>query len=220
MITGDDPYKATEKGESSVNAIIGAGLDKLNSVTALEDDELSRLLQLVANLNNAIVNADEPAAKPSTSNAVDLTNSDSPLLWQLGSQFSILNAFRDDAHVAAWRTKYDIPGHEWEAFSHVWAENVWGDPVNTAEAVAEKLGFRGYGVDDYTAVLQDCVTRGWLSEKDGTYAVTEAGNQMRQEAEETTDQLFYAPWASLRGSELLELNDLLSKFSQALQPEE
>jgi hypothetical protein len=43
---------------------------------------------------------------------------------------------------------------------------------------------------------------------------------LRQEAEEKTDQLFFAPWATLRGSEMIELNDLLTQLSQALHPEE
>ena len=219
LIEGDDPYTATEKGQTGATAIMGAAVAKLDDVTVDEADT-ARLLQLVTNLNNAVSETKEPAEKPATLNARQVVNTEGSVLWQLGLQFSVLNAFRDDAHTAAWQTKYDIPGHQWEAFSHVWAENVWGDPVNTAEAVAEKLGFRGYDVDAYTAVLQDCVTRGWLAEEDGTYTVTEVGAQLRQEVEETTDNLFYAPWAVLNGSQLIELNALLTELTQGLQPEE
>lgn len=220
LIEGSDPYIATAKGKADVVLIMGAVNEKLANITAVPKEDVERLLALLTQLNDAIADAEDPANKPATLGARKLVNNDAPLLWQLGLQFSILNAFRDDVHTVAWQTKYDIPGHQWEAFSHVWAENVWGDPVATADAVTEKLGFRGYDVEDYTAVLQDCVNRGWLIETEGTYSVTEEGKQLRQEAEETTDNLFYGPWQALRGSDLIELDDLLKKVSELLQPVE
>jgi hypothetical protein len=86
--------------------------------------------------------------------------------------------------------------------------------------MAEKMKFRGYDLADYTAVLQDCVARGWLAETNGVYTITTAGSDLRQQAEAKTDELFYAPWEALSAPERLELNDLLTRLSAALQPSE
>lgn len=122
--------------------------------------------------------------------------------------------FRDDAHTAAWQP-YGIPGYAWEAFSHVWGENIWGDPVDTAPAVAEKLGFRGYDEADYAAALADQVERGWLAETDGTYRLTDAGREIRQAAEDATDANYYGPWQIGEG-EAAEMRGLMEAVKGAI----
>ena len=122
--------------------------------------------------------------------------------------------YRDDAHVAAWRA-HGVPGHVWEAFSHVCGEHVWGDPVDTLAGVVEKLGFRGFGEADYGAALAGLVARGWLAEADGVYRPTDAGRALRQAVEEATDAHFYGPWP-LDDAEAAEMRGLMAALRDAL----
>lgn len=218
FIAGTDSYKPTAKGVEGSEVAMSCIEETLRDLSPLAAADTTQLLALLTKLTEAIVTADAPAQKVTTLLAHKMLSGAADLLHQISQQISILNAFREDAHLAAWRGLVEVPGRQWEAFSHVWGENVWGDPVNTAEGMAEKLAFRGYELGDYTAVLQDCVTRGWLTIADGIYTITETGSDLRQHAEDATDSLFYAPWAALRGSERLELNDLLTQLSQTLQP--
>ncbi|MFN2115084.1 MAG: helix-turn-helix domain-containing protein [Anaerolineae bacterium] len=119
---------------------------------------------------------------------------DGPALEQWRRLMADLFAFRDDAHIAAW-TVYGVTGYVWEAFSHIWGGNVWGDPVCTASELAAKLSHRGYHEDEYEQALDRLVARGWLSAEDDVYAPSVAGAKLRAAAEEATDELFFAPWA-------------------------
>ncbi len=220
FITGTEKYIATEKGGTGIAECMAVITAVFTKQPPLNNADCSRLLQLMTERNEANAQAADPIQKPALSSAQQINTPEDANWMQINQQFGILNAFRDDAHAAAWQTMLDIPGQQWEAFNHVCGENVWGDPVPTAEAVAEKLAFRGYGLDEYTAVLQDCVQRGWLAAKDGTYTVTTAGKQLCQNVEETTDSIFYAPWSALNNSDLTELNTLLMAMSQTLQAEE
>ena len=141
---------------------------------------------------------------------------DASALQRLRRALIDLNSWRDDAHVAAWRA-HETEGHAWEAFSHVWAENTWGDPIRSAAEAAEKLGsFRGYAAADYAAALDRLVARGWLESRGpDEYQLTEAGRHLRQQAETATDQLYFAPM-TLSPAESSELLDHLSQLSQAL----
>ncbi|RIL10728.1 hypothetical protein DCC79_07130 [bacterium] len=122
--------------------------------------------------------------------------------------------FRDDAHVAAWRP-YGVSGHAWEAFSHVWGDNVWGDRVATAAALAEKLGFRGYGEAEYAAALADLAARGWLAADGDAYGLTDAGRALREAAEDATDAHFFGPWP-LGAAEAAEMRGLMEALRDAL----
>ena len=218
FIAGTDSYQPAAKGLEGSEVAMDCVEETLRDLSPLAKADTTQLLALLTKLTEAIVTTEVPAQKVTTLLAHKMIGDDADVLHQISQQIGILNAFREDVHLAAWRSLVDVPGRQWEAFSHVWGENVWGDPVNTAAELAEKLEFRGYALGDYTAVLQDCVARGWLAEADGTYTITETGNDLRQKAEDETDALFYTPWATLRDSERLELNDLLTQLSEALQP--
>lgn len=126
--------------------------------------------------------------------------------------------FRDDAHAAAWRP-YGVSGHKWEAFSHIWGENIWGDPVDTLPAVVDKLGFRGHDEAAYAAALAGLVQRGWLTETDGTYRITDAGREIRQAAEDATDANYFGPW-QLGEGEAAEMRGLMEAVKGALGTED
>ena len=118
--------------------------------------------------------------------------------------------------MAAFR-KYDVPAHEWEAFSHVWGENIWGDQVNTAVDVAKKLSFRGYTEADYTNALDASIDRGWLTKNEkNVYALTDKGKAIREEAEQETDRLFFTPWQLFAPRELNALMDGLQAIHHTL----
>jgi hypothetical protein len=122
-----------------------------------------------------------------------------------------LNAYRDDAHLAAWQ-ELDVDGREWETVTYVWR----GEGRAAAE-LAEKLAFRGYSDADYQAALIDLVERGWLKREGEEFRLNDAGYAARQAAEEKTDEYFYAPWDVLDEAEIAELQRLLLAFWRNLE---
>lgn len=214
--SADGGYRVSETGQQAVTAVMSAAANALADIELDEGERVERTAVLLQKLSDTINAAAEPEIKAAIADSRRLFPADSPLaLWRINSLLTDIVNFRDDAHVAAWRP-YELPGYQWEAFSHVWGENVWGEAVATAVQVAEKLAFRGYNEAAYVAALDDCCLRGLLKNDNGTYEVTKAGQKLRQEAEEATDRIFFAPWAGLHAPEMVELKANLEWLVSAI----
>ena len=124
---------------------------------------------------------------------------------------SDFNAFRDDAHMAAFQP-LGVSGHGWEAFSFVWQET-----ANTVEAINQQLFYRGYSAAEFGAELDKLVAKGWLVKDGDVYGVTETGRSVRTQAETDTNTYFYAPWAVLNDAEVDEVNELMTGLQAKLQ---
>ena len=122
------------------------------------------------------------------------------------------NAFRDDAHMAAWQP-LGVNGRSWEAFTFVGGRN-----GATAVAVFNQLAYRGYSRSDYAGALEELAARGWLETSNSEqYHITEQGNSIRKKVERLTDQYFYAPWSTLKEVEILEIQEQINQLNNALQ---
>lgn len=213
----DNGYQITEKGTQFVASALDSVANWINQQDVSAINSLNLINDLLQKISNAIQNAQEPQEKPAFASARLLTpTEDKPLLLRISRAISELAAFRDDVHVAAFK-KHDIPAHEWEAFSHVWGVNIWGDKVNTAVDVTKKLAFRGFDESDYVAALEASREKGWLNKNEKqVYALTEKGKAIREEAEQETNRLFFAPWQFFAPRELNALHEGLKELNQAL----
>ncbi|MEM7344567.1 MAG: hypothetical protein AAF485_10015, partial [Chloroflexota bacterium] len=136
---------------------------------------------------------------------------DAAPLLRINQYLSDFNAFRDDAHMAAWQS-YNVEGYVWEAFSVICAKQ-----ASNADDVFEALSFRGYSRTEYAegfTLLQDL---GWLTSQSGHYQPSEEGQRIRATVEQLTDDYFYAPWLTLPDDELEHTKRLLQQFHDQLQ---
>ena len=80
--------------------------------------------------------------------------------------------------------------------------------------MADKIAFRGYDVNDYEIAIQAAVELGWAEpdQHSNAFHLTQAGQQLRAQAEQLTNEYFYAPWAVLSETELKELYHLLARL--------
>ncbi|MBI5928632.1 MAG: hypothetical protein HY862_04945 [Chloroflexi bacterium] len=124
-----------------------------------------------------------------------------PSILKIFQYLTDLSAWRDDAHVAAFKP-YNVTGIEWECFSFAWRGE-----KNTPAAVFEDRGqARGYTVEDYAATFESLVKKGWLEADptaEGAYRATEQGRKIREEAEVITDRNYFVPFEAL-GAEAAE----------------
>ena len=185
---------------------------RLGELSPLPTEELAQLEGLMNKIVAASLDAAEPDSKwcISTSHQGHPSQEYAPLA-RIDQHLDDLNAFRDDVHLAAWKP-YDVSGHAWEALTLVWRGE-----ASTAEELAEKLPFRNHTVEANTTALARLADRGWVEETAEGYRVTEKGQALRQQAEETTDRYFFAPWACLSTSEAVQLHDLLTRLRNGLQ---
>jgi len=207
----EEAYRLTDPGRETVEAIFGAAHQALGAAEPLPAGEMGELNRLLRRLVEATLEAPEPEDKWAIASSRWTDPGEDAAPSVLTDQYlTDLIRFRDDAHLAAWKP-YAVSGHAWEALTFVWRGE-----AGTAAELVEKLPYRSRTVEDYRDALRDLVTRGWVVEESGTYSLTEAGTGVREDAEEATNRLFFAPWACLNGSETARLRELLARMRDEL----
>jgi DNA-binding MarR family transcriptional regulator len=138
---------------------------------------------------------------------------DAPPLVQIFQYVEDINAFRDDAHMAAWRA-HDIAGDVWESFAYV----VDGQ-ASSAEAQFEQLAYRGYSRAERAAALEELARRGWIARAadQANYQATELGRAVHADVERQTNAYFYAPWTCLAEDDIALAHDLLTRLRDRFQ---
>jgi DNA-binding MarR family transcriptional regulator len=209
---GDGKYEITDRARTAWEDLNNLFYGRLGELEALSEEEFVRLEGLLARLVEASLEAQEPAEKK----AAVMVHAEHPAgdwspLAKIDQRLDDLTAFRDDAHLAAWRP-YGAAGPVWEALTFVWRGE-----ARTAEALGERLGVRGHSTEVYAKALADLARRGWVEETDDGFEVTDAGGRLRQEAEDATDRYFFGPWACLTEPEIANLVGLLTRLRDNLQ---
>ncbi len=212
LAAGADGYRITEAGYAALAAFFGSAQGLIAGAPGLEEHEMARLTALLRRLVEATLALDEPREKLGlhSSRWTD-PGPDAAGATLVDQYITDLQLFRDDAHNAAWMG-LGIDGGSWEALTFVWR----GD-AGTAEELAEKLPNRGYQPADYAAALAGLADRGWIVEEDGRAVLTESARDLREQAETTTDRLFYGAWPVLSAGELAELDTYLARLVALLE---
>jgi len=209
---GPGEYHLTNAGHAAVQSLIAAAYAAMAPLQPLPPADLDRLLALLRRLVEASLAAPEPPGKwcLRVARHYDPYGRSGPVP-QLDQYLSDLAAYRDDAHLAAWRP-LGVTGQAWEALTHLWM----GDLVTLDDLCDRHCGRRGYTAESYAAALDDLAARGWVGRAGDAYRLTEAGRAARDDAEATTDRTFFAPWACLNAAELAELRGLLAACRDGL----
>jgi predicted transcriptional regulator len=205
-------YEPTEKGLTAFQKVNHDFYTRLGELDTLPEENLIQVENLLTKVVQASLDAEEPADKPciTVSHRGHFAGEYAPLA-RIDNRLDDLNAFRDDVHLAAWQPS-GVSGQAWEALTFLWRGE-----ARTAEELVEKLPFRGHSAEAYAEALADLASRSWVEETADGYQLTEKGQAVRQQAEETTDRYFLAPWACLSDAEKLQLDDLLTRLKNNLQ---
>ncbi|MAT99976.1 MAG: hypothetical protein CL608_22780 [Anaerolineaceae bacterium] len=118
-----------------------------------------------------------------------------------------LGAFRDDAHLASWRGPHVVSPHAWEILGEIWQNE-----TATLDELVAKLARRGFSAGETAVALEELFSLGWLRQAQKNYHLTEDGRAVRQTAEQTTNDIFYAPWSVLSPAELEVVRTGLGAF--------
>jgi hypothetical protein len=202
----------TEPARVVARGVIDAAYAKMATLEPIPPDELERLAALLGRLVESCLAAPEPPGRWCINWSRRSDSGDAAALVQRIDQYlSDLGAYRDDAHLAAWQP-LAVDGCAWETLTLIWRGH-----AATVDELTQKLSRHGYSRTEYGQALDDLVARGWVAEEAGTYGATPAGHEVRQAAEDLTDDYFYAPWSCLEEDELGQLQDLLIRFRDGLR---
>ena len=212
---GDGAYHLTDSGTAALNRLIVAFHQRLGELESALASTIS-IDDLTNTANDLMRLADACRTSPIDAWGTQLSHSlaaKKPVvaLAHIDQAIDDLTAFRDDAHIAAWRP-YNISAPAWEMFTFLWR----GEVKNAVE-FAEKAQRRGHTSEVYAAALAELIDRGWVEAAgDDAYALTVAGREIREAAEVETDRLYYAPWAVLNDSQLANLKERLIRLKSGL----
>ncbi len=204
---GEGEYQISKKGKNAIDFVHDQFYGHINRVNQYPSDKLQTLAGLLgalvenaarAELNSGILSLElvqggHPEVEPGTLAEVDQLLDD-------------LNAFRDDAHIAAW-SPTGVTGQVWEALTFL-----WNGQASTAEELVEKLPYRNYTVEEYQKALDKLVGLGWAETGDEGYHLTESGKKIRDKAEQDTNEFYFNPWKVLSEEELGTLKGLLAEL--------
>jgi hypothetical protein len=202
----DDKYKVTEMAREAARKIIQAGDKELLPFESFTDIDLQRLALLLKQILMANEFASSPLEKWAVTKRFRVTDKNSPAMLQIREYLMDLFAYRDDCHYAASHPHFGQAGIVWTVLGFL-SKN---DSV-TAEQLVESMPMRGYEVNEYEVALQAVVQLGWAepTEVPETFRVTQQGRELREKAEQLTNEYFYEPWSTMTQAELDELYDLL-----------
>lgn len=209
----DEKYFVSEKARDAARQIIQAGDAHLLPFESFTDIDLKKLAGLLKQIVQSNEFAPEPPRKWAIEKRFRVRDEKSPLIVQIREYLMDLFAYRDDSHISAARPHFGQAGIIWNVLGSLWRK----DTV-TAEQLVEALSFRAYEVNDYEVALQAAEKIGWAERTDtaSVYRITQKGRELREQAEQLTNEYFYAPWSIMIQSELDELYDLLLKLREQL----
>ena len=211
--TRDGLHQVTEKAREGARQIIQAGNTYLSGLEPFIDVNLRKLAILLKQIATANNEASEPPQKWAILKRFRVADNDSPWLAQIREYLMDLFAYRDDSHLSASHPHFGRAGIVWSVLGSVWNGN-----AVTADQMTESMAFRGYDVDDYEVAIQAGVEIGWLesAEISGVFRPTLKGKELREQAEELTNEYFFRPWSVMKPDELDEMHTLLTKLRDQL----
>jgi hypothetical protein len=201
-----DTYALTDKGRAALHSRLQRRQELIDHLPPLPGGAVDRLAALLGQLIDASLAAPVPPGSWCLAHSRRRAPAHAaPALLRIAQYFSDFNAFRDDAHMAAWQS-YKLEGYVWEAFALICAGE-----AESAASVFANLAYRGYSCAEYAAALEALARRSWLEPcgTADTYRVTTEGREVREVIERLTDSYFYAPWSCLTQAEIAELHVLL-----------
>lgn len=212
---GDSAFTISEKGERFYADLMDAFKEKLAGVESLPEEELIQITALLDKVVEAARQNTDLLHKPALELSLKFKlDADISTLQKIRRKSLYLLSYRDDAHVASW-SPHKLEGRIWEALSFVWE-----DKASTSAELLEKLDYRNYQLEDYEDAFEDLVNRGWIKEEEkGKFNITEEGKQVRQQAEDLTNQHYNAPWAALSQDETHDLQQRMKKLVEVLEAE-
>lgn len=209
----DGSYQVTEKARQSVQHILQAGDAQLMDFHSIPEEELRRLAILLKQIVAESKVTPEPPEKWAVLKRFHVADEHDPLIVRVREYLMDLFAYRDDSHLSASRPHFNQAGIVWIVLGALWHR----DAV-TAKQMAEKMTFRSYEVSDYEVALQAAVEIGWaeVDDRPDTFRLSLAGKELREQAEQLTNEYFYVPWSVLMPDEVDELYNLLTKLRDEL----
>jgi Mn-dependent DtxR family transcriptional regulator len=208
---GEMDFRLTEQGAKTIKDIKQAIYSALNSIQPLPVIETMDLASRLKDCADACMVAIEPPGTWCIQHTRKLDpGPGAPVMVRIEQFFTELCAFRDDAHLSAWKS-YESNGHAWDILTLLWVEK-----SKTLEEINSKLKRRGNSLEQSRAAVEQLVKKGWVIQEKDVIRITPFGSEIRKIAEETTDRYYASPFKKFNELDLKKVIELTDKFRRSL----
>jgi hypothetical protein len=203
-------YLVRPQGRALIEHTEQAARDYIATLTPLPLPELTRLATFLEEIAGRMWQADEPAVKAHQARCHRLPpiTTAAPMVHLEAAIFALWMA-RDDAHIAAWRTRglsgpyLDLLTRLWTGEAHtISALTTCLQHTQRPEDIAQ--GVTALGEAGYVLVEGERIT------------LTESGRQIRTQIEEDTDRMYFTSWPELSPEALDEMYTSLETVCDTL----
>lgn len=203
-------FSLTPSARAGTLRLIAAGRDLMAQADPLPPADSSRLAALSGRLARAALETPPMPENWSIRLSYLIMPEAEPPLPYFEQAVSCLHAYRDDAHIAAWKPGgLDAPALETLTL-------LWRGEADSLDSVCEKHQRRGHPRQVYAAALVELRRRGFLEGPDPGPRLTESGKSFRDNIEQDTERYFFAVWSCLIDAEKDELADLATHLRDGL----
>ncbi len=206
-----DQFTLTRKGLDGLKYVIHTIYAALAGMRPMDELNLSRLADQLQQCSEYCLATSPPPETWSISHLRRLAPGDgADTMVRIDQYLSELVAYRDDAHLAAWKG-YRVSGHAWEILTNLWIERSL-----SLNQVCTKLKHRGFSRKQTRAAIKQLQKKGWAELENDALQITIAGDETRLAAENLTDRYYYAPFTMLGDSEIEILLELLNQHRRGI----
>jgi len=203
-------FRLTPEGRALVQRFVEEARQAMVDADPLAAKESRRLAELLRKLVNQSLDAPPPPNRWSIGLSYKLMPPMDPPLPYTEQCISCMAAYRDDAHLAAWR------GTGLSATALETLTLIWRDQRASLTELARLLSHRGHAPQVYVDAVDELEKLGYLQGLDDNLALTEKGQKFRDRVEADTDKYFFSPWGCFTEGERNELERLLSRARDGL----
>ena len=208
--TSSGSFRLSSRGHEATQEFIRLAREAMVSADPLDLRESKDLAEVLDKLVKECLETSPP---PNTW-SISLSNKLMPPIDEympfIEQAFSCLSAYRDDAHLAAWRST-DLSAISMETLTVIWRSQ-----ASSLDEVTDKLSNRGHPKKVYVDALSQSITKKYISGSNRMLRLTEKGKLFRDRVEAKTDQYFFTPWACLTKDEKNKMAVILTDLREGL----
>lgn len=204
-------FRLTANGRQAVQRFIDRARFAMAQADPLPPGDSSRAADLLEKLVESCLRHAAPPDTWSIRLSYQIMPEKDPPLPFIEQAFTCLDAYRDDAHLAAWR-RSKLSATTFEALTVIWCGE-----ATSLNGIVRKLARRGHDPKIYSVALSDLRHNRYVAGPRTALRLTPAGQEFRDQVEAKTNELFFQAWKVLSEVEKAELNDLLTRLHDGLK---
>ncbi|HZD56401.1 MAG TPA: hypothetical protein VE136_06755 [Anaerolineales bacterium] len=204
-------FRMTPEGRRITQQFIDEARYAMADADPLPLRESQRLAGLLGRLVQSSLETAPPPNPWSIGLSFKLMPSFDPPLPYTEQAISCLMAYRDDAHLAAWR------GTGLSATALETLTLIWRSEVDSVPELVDQLAHRGHSKEVYADAVTELQERGFIEASESQLRITTNGQSFREQVEHDTQSFFFAPWSQLSDAEKSEVRELSLQMRDGLR---